>query len=68
MRETDLQQQVLSGLNDPNPEVQRAAVRVSLEHFLADPQTSPLSSRAEPRDLRFHLISNEPQVSPHPDP
>src|ERR1700722_13325587 len=34
MRETDLQQQVLSGLNDPNPEVQRAAVRVSLENFL----------------------------------
>ena len=42
MRETDLQQQVLSGLNDPNPEVQRASIRVSLEHFLADPQTAPL--------------------------
>lgn len=41
MRETDLQQQVLAGLNDPNPEVQRAAVRVSLEHFLADPATAP---------------------------
>jgi HEAT repeat protein len=42
MRETNLQQQVLEGLNDPNPEVQRAAIRVSLEHFLADPQTEPL--------------------------
>ena len=41
MKETDLQQQVLAGLNDPNPEVQRAAVRVSLEHFLPDPATAP---------------------------
>ncbi len=46
MRETDLQQQVLAGLNDPNPEVQRAAIRVSLEHFLADPQTEPLVKTA----------------------
>ena len=46
MRETDLQQQVLSGLNDPDPEVQRAAIRVSLEHFLADPQTEPLVNTA----------------------
>jgi hypothetical protein len=46
MRETDLQQQVLAGLNDPDPEVQRAAVRVSLEHFLADPATEPLVKTA----------------------
>ena len=46
MKETDLQQQVLAGLNDPNPEVQRAAVRVSLEHFLADPATEPLVKTA----------------------
>jgi HEAT repeat protein len=46
MKETDLQQQVLAGLNDPNPEVQRAAVRVSLEHFLADPATEPLVKQA----------------------
>ena len=46
MRETDLQQQVLAGLNDPNPEVQRAAIRVSLEHFLADPKTAPLVETA----------------------
>ena len=31
---------------DTNPEVQRAAVRVSLEHFLADPQTEPLVKTA----------------------
>jgi HEAT repeat protein len=42
MRETNLQQQVLSGLNDPNPDVQRAAIRVSLEHFLLDPETTTL--------------------------
>jgi hypothetical protein len=41
MHETDLEQQVLAGLNDPDPEVQRAAVRVSLEHFLSDPATEP---------------------------
>jgi HEAT repeat protein len=46
LRETDLQQQVLAGLNDANPEVQRAAIRVSLEHFLADPQTAPLMKTA----------------------
>jgi HEAT repeat protein len=46
MHEQDLQQQVLAGLNDRDPEVQRAAVRVSLEHFLADPQTEPLVKRA----------------------
>ncbi len=46
MRETDLQQQVLAGLNDPNPEVQRAAVRVSLEHFLADPSMEPVVKTA----------------------
>jgi HEAT repeat protein len=46
MRETDLQQQVLAGLNDPNPEVQRAAIRVSLEHFLPDPAIEPLVKTA----------------------
>ena len=46
MLETDLQQQVLAGLNDPNREVQRAAIRVSLEHFLGDPQTEPLVKTA----------------------
>ena len=46
MRQTDLQQQVLAGLNDPDPEVQRAAVRVSLEHFLADPSMEPVVKTA----------------------
>jgi HEAT repeat protein len=40
MQEPDMRQQILSGLNDPNAEVQRAAVRVCLEHFLRDPQTA----------------------------
>ena len=41
MHEPELQQRVLDGLNSPTPAVQRAAVRVSLEHFLSDPQTEP---------------------------
>lgn len=41
MHEPELQQRVLDGLGSPIPEVQRAAVRVSLEHFLNDPQTEP---------------------------
>src|SRR6201999_2855010 len=40
MQEPGLRQQVLAGLNDPSPEVQRAAIRVSLEHFLNEPQTA----------------------------
>jgi len=32
--------QMFAGLSDPNPDVQRAAVRISLEHFLPDSQTS----------------------------
>ena len=46
MQEPDLQRQVLAGLNDPNPEVQRAAVQISLEHFLSDPQTAALVKTA----------------------
>ena len=46
LQEPALQRQVLAGLNDPNPEVQRAAVRVSLEHFLSDPKTVPLAKTA----------------------
>ncbi len=41
MREPALQQQVLDGLDSPMPDVQRAAVRVSLEHFLSDAKTAP---------------------------
>ena len=41
MHEPKLQEQVLAGLHSFNTEVQRAAVRVSLEHFLNDPQTAP---------------------------
>jgi HEAT repeat protein len=40
MREPALQQQILDGLDSPLPDIQRAAVRISLEHFLNDPQTA----------------------------
>ena len=41
MHEPKLQEQVLAGLHSFNPEIQRAAIRVSFEHFLGDPQTAP---------------------------
>ena len=41
MHEPKLQEQVLAGLHSFNPEIQRAAVRISFEHFLSDPQTAP---------------------------
>jgi hypothetical protein len=41
MREPALQQQVLDGLESFTPDVRRAAVRISLEHLLDDPQTAP---------------------------
>ena len=40
MREPALQQQILDGLDSPMPDTQRASVRISLEHFLSDPQTA----------------------------
>ena len=42
MHEPNLQQQVLDGLHSYNPAIQRAAIQISLEHFLNDPQTEPL--------------------------
>ena len=41
MRDPALQKQVLDGLDSPMPDTQRAAVRISLEHFLSDPKTAP---------------------------
>jgi len=41
MHEPKLQEQVLAGLHSFNPDIQRAAIRVSFEHFLGDPQTEP---------------------------
>ena len=41
MHEPKLQEQVLAGLHSFNPDIQRAAVRVSFEHFLSDPATAP---------------------------
>jgi len=46
MKVPALRRQVLAGLDDPNPEIQRAALRVSLEHFLTDPETAPLVKTA----------------------
>ena len=41
MHEPGLQEQVLAGLHSFNADVQRAAVQVSFEHFLGDPQIEP---------------------------
>jgi hypothetical protein len=46
MREPALQKQVLDGLDSPMPDTQRAAVRISLEHFLSDPKTAPVVKSA----------------------
>jgi len=46
MQEPALRQQVLAGLDDQNPEIQRAALRVALEHFLNDPETAPMVKTA----------------------
>ncbi len=46
MQDPALRGQVLAGLNDPKPEVERAAVRASLEHFLNNPDTAPLVKAA----------------------
>jgi len=40
MHDPKLQEQVLAGLHSFSPEIQRAAIQVSLEHFLDDPQTA----------------------------
>ena len=40
VQDPKLRDQMFSALSDSNPEVQRAAIRISLEHFLPDPQTS----------------------------
>src|SRR5208282_637834 len=46
MHETALREQLFAGLDDPSPDVQRAALRVSLEHFLTNPETAPLVKTA----------------------
>jgi HEAT repeat protein len=46
MQDPALRDQVLAGLNDKDPEVERAAVRASLEHFLNNPDTAPLVKTA----------------------
>ncbi len=39
-QDPQLRDQMFAGLSDPDPNVQRAAIRICLEHFLPDPQLS----------------------------
>ena len=71
MHEPALQQQVLDGLSAYTPDVQRAAVRVSLEHFLNDPKTEPAVRAAfgklNPAALRIFMeeVSNPQFLKKH---
>ena len=64
MREPALRGQLLAGLDDPSPEVQRAALRVSLEHFLFNPETAPLVNtvfahlRSSARSILIEEVGN----------
>jgi HEAT repeat protein len=46
MRDPKLQQQVLADLRSFNPEIQRAAIEVSIEHFLNVPSMQPVVAKA----------------------
>jgi len=46
MQDPALRGQIMAGLNDSAPAVQRAALQASLEHFLSDPATAPLVKTA----------------------
>ncbi len=46
MQDSALRSQVLAGLDDTSPDVERAALRVSLEHFLTHLETAPLVKTA----------------------
>jgi hypothetical protein len=46
MRESKLQEQVLAGLRSFIPEVERAAIQVSLEHFMDNPEMEPVVKTA----------------------
>ncbi len=46
MNEPKLQEKVLAGLDSYDPDVQRAAIQVSLEHFLNNPQMTPAVKKA----------------------
>jgi HEAT repeat protein len=46
MSEPKLQQAVLAGLDSFDPDVQRAAIQASLEHFLNNPQMTPAVKKA----------------------
>lgn len=46
MKDPKLQAKVLAGLNSYDPDVQRAAIQASLEHFLNNPQMAPVVKKA----------------------
>jgi HEAT repeats len=46
MRESELQKQVLAGLNSSDTDVSRAAVRICFEHFLKDPKSAETTKTA----------------------
>ncbi len=56
MQEPKLQAQVFAGLHSFNPDVQRAAVRISFEHFLNDPNTAS-AVKAEFANLNVTALS-----------
>lgn len=41
LQDPKLRDRMFAALSDSDPDVQRAAIRISLEHFLPDPQTAP---------------------------
>ncbi len=46
MQDMKLRDQIFAGLTDPDPSIQRAAIRICLEHFLTDPKTATQVSQA----------------------
>ncbi|HYK36085.1 HEAT repeat domain-containing protein [Alloacidobacterium sp.] len=46
MKDPKLQAKVLAGLDSYDPDVQRAAIQASLEHFLNNPQMAPILKKA----------------------
>jgi HEAT repeat protein len=46
MQDSTLREQMLAGLSDSDTDVQRASIRICLEHLLPNPQTSDVVTRA----------------------
>jgi len=71
MQQPALRELVLEGLNDPNTDVERAAVQVVLEHFLTNPVTAPqvkaafASMRSSARSLLIAEVADPKFVRRH---